>query len=91
MFPIGLIYTVAPNSPSAGKCLIAFVFIYPALLAGTITPYASVVGSEIPNKRLRAYTLAVLFACSYAVTRVVAYTLPYYIDSANLNWGAKYA
>src|SRR5579864_3063774 len=36
MFLIGLIYTVAPNSPSAGKCLIAFVFIYSAILAGTL-------------------------------------------------------
>jgi MFS transporter, SP family, sugar:H+ symporter len=91
MLVIGLVYTVAPNSPSAGKCLVAFVFIYSAVLAGTITPYAFVVGSEIPNQRLRAYTLAVLFGCSYAATWVVAYTLPYYINPAKLNWGAKYA
>ena len=89
MFVIGLVYTVWPNSPSAGKCLVAFVFIYSAFLAGTVTPYAFVVGTEIPNQRLRAYTLAVLFACSYLMTWTVAYTLPYYINPAKLDWGAK--
>jgi MFS transporter, SP family, sugar:H+ symporter len=91
MFVIGLVYTVWPNSPAAGKCLIAFVFIYSGVLAGTITPYAFVVGTEIPNSRLRAYSLAVLFAASYLMTWVVAYTLPYYINPSRLDWGAKYA
>ena len=86
MFVIGLVYTVWPTSPSAGKCLVAFVFIYSAFLAGTVTPYAFVVGTEIPNQRLRAYTLSVLFACSYLMTWVVAYTLPYYINPAKLDW-----
>jgi SP family sugar:H+ symporter-like MFS transporter len=90
MFVVGLVYTVWPNSPSAGKCLVAFVFIYSFVLAGTITPYAFVVGTEIPNQRLRAYTLAVLFTASYAATWVVSFTLPYYINPAKLDWGAKY-
>src|SRR5579859_7434808 len=47
-----LIYTVAPNSPSAGKCLVSFVFIYSAVLAGTITPYAFAVGREARSKTL---------------------------------------
>ena len=59
---VGLVCTVWPNSPSAGKDLVAFVFMYSFVLAGTITPYAFVVGTEIPNQRLRAYTLTVLFA-----------------------------
>jgi hypothetical protein len=87
---VGLVYTVWPNSPSAGKCLVAFVSIYSFVLAGTITPYAFVVGTEIPNQRLRAYTLAVLFTASYAATWVVSFTLPYYINPAKLDWGAKY-
>jgi MFS transporter, SP family, sugar:H+ symporter len=91
MFVVALVYTVWPTSPAAGQCLVGFVFIYSGFLAGTITPYAFVVGTEIPNQRLRAYSLAVLFAASYCATWIVAYTLPYYINPAKLDWGAKYS
>jgi MFS transporter, SP family, sugar:H+ symporter len=91
MLLVAIVYTAVPNSPAAGKCLVAFVFIYSAVLAGTITPYAFVVGTEIPNQRLRSYTLAVLFAASYLMTWTVSFTLPDYINPAKLNWGAKYA
>jgi hypothetical protein len=83
---VGLVYTVWPNSPSAGS-LIAFVFIYSFVLAGTITPYAFFVGTEIPNQRLCGYTHAVLFT---AATWMVSFTLPYYINPAKLDYGAKY-
>jgi len=89
MFVVGLVYTVWPNSPSARKCLVAFVFIYSFVLDGTITPYAFVMGTEIPNQRLRAYTLAI-FTASYATTWVVSFTLPHYINPAKPDWGPKY-
>jgi len=90
MLVIAVVYTVAPTSPSALKCLVAFVCIYIFFYGGWCSPTAWLVAGEIPSTRLRSYTLGLGAGAGFLFGWVCAFTAPYFINPLDLNWGPKY-
>ena len=90
MLIIAVVYTVAPTSPSALKCLVAFVCIYVFFYGGWCGPTAWLCAGEIPSTRLRSYTLGFGAGAGFLLGWVAAFTAPYFINPLDLNWGPKY-
>jgi MFS transporter, SP family, sugar:H+ symporter len=90
MLIIAVIYTAAPTSPAALKCLVAFVSIYIFFYGGWVGPTAWLVAGEIPSTRLRSYTLGLGAGAGFLLGWVCAFTAPYFINPTDLNWGPKY-
>jgi SP family sugar:H+ symporter-like MFS transporter len=90
MLIIAIIYTAAPTSGSALKCLVAFVCIYIFFYGGWTSPTAWLVAGEIPSTRLRSYTLGFGASGGFLFGWVIAFTAPYFINPLDLNWGPKY-
>jgi MFS family permease len=90
MLIIAVVYTVAPTSVSALKCLVAFVCIYIFFYGGGTSPTAWLVAGEIPSTRLRSYTLGFGAGAGFLLGWVIAFTAPYFINPLDLNWGPKY-
>jgi SP family sugar:H+ symporter-like MFS transporter len=90
MLIIAIVYTRAPTSPSALKCLVAFVCIYIFFYGGWASPTAWLVAGEIPSTRLRSYTLGLGAGVGFLLGWVIAFTAPYFINPLDLNWGPKY-
>jgi MFS transporter, SP family, sugar:H+ symporter len=90
MLVIAVVYTVAPTSPAALKCLVAFVCIYIFFYGGWVGPVAWLVAGEIPSTRLRSYTLGFGAGAGFLLGWVCAFTAPYFINPLDLNWGPKY-
>lgn len=55
-----------------------------------LEPYVYLVAGELPAQNLRAYTMGLAAAVSFAFAWICAFTTPYYINRAELNWGPKY-
>lgn len=90
MLIIAVVYTAAPTSPAALKCLVAFVSIYIFFYGGWVGPTAWLVAGEIPSTRLRSYTLGLGAGAGFLLGWVCAFTAPYFINPLDLNWGPKY-
>jgi SP family sugar:H+ symporter-like MFS transporter len=90
MLIIAIVYTAAASSTSALTCLVAFVCVYTFFYIGWVGPMAWVVAGEIPSTRLRSYTLGLGAGIGFFIGWLVAFTAPYFINSADLNWGPKY-
>lgn len=45
---------------------------------------------ELPAQNLRAYTMGLAAAVSFTFGWLTAFTTPYFINKAALNWGPKY-
>jgi len=90
MLIIAVVYTAAPTSPAALKCLVAFVSIYIFFYGGWVGPTAWLVAGEIPSTRLRSYTLGLGAGAGFLLGWVCAFTAPYFINPMDLNWGPKY-
>jgi MFS transporter, SP family, sugar:H+ symporter len=90
MLIIAIIYTVAPHSSAALKCLVGFICIYIFFYGGWCGPTAWLVAGEIPSTRLRSYTLGLGAGAGFLFGWVCAFTAPYFINPSDLNWGPKY-
>ena len=90
MLIVAVVYTTAPTSPSAMKCLVAFVSIYIFFYGGWAAPTAWLVAGEIPSQRLRSHTLGLGAGVGFLLGWIAAFTAPYFINPLDLNWGPKY-
>jgi MFS transporter, SP family, sugar:H+ symporter len=90
MLIIAVVYTAAPTSTSALRCLVAFICIYIFFYGGWTSPVAWLVAGEIPSQRLRSYTLGFGAGAGFLFGWVCAFTAPYFINPLDLNWGPKY-
>jgi len=84
------VYTAHPGTKTSGQVLTAMSAIYNFFYCGTISPYAWTVGAEITSQRLRSYTIGVGSAINFLLAWAITFSAPYFINLANLNWGAKY-
>jgi hypothetical protein len=84
------VYTAHPGTKSSGQVLTAMSAIYNFFYCGTISPYAWTVGAELTTQRLRSYTIGLGSALNFVLAWVITFSAPYFINLANLNWGAKY-
>ena len=67
MLIIAIVYTVAPTSQAALKCLVGFIVIFIFFYGGFTAPVAWLWPGEIPSTRLRAYTLGLGTAAGFVL------------------------
>jgi MFS transporter, SP family, sugar:H+ symporter len=67
MLIIAIVYTVAPTSQAALKCLVGFIVIFIFFYGGFTAPVAWLWPGEIPSTRLRAYTLGLGTAVGFVL------------------------
>ncbi|RFU27193.1 hypothetical protein B7463_g9149, partial [Scytalidium lignicola] len=91
MLIMAVIYTASgiPKN-NAGIALVAIVSIYVFGFNFGLEPYVYLVAGELPSQNLRAYTMGLSTAVSFAFAWLCAFTTPYYINPTELNWGPKY-
>lgn len=89
MFLVALLYTIAPHSPSAGKGMVSMVCLFNAAYGGSIGPLSWAVAGEIPSNRLRSHTFGVGMMVGFVLAWLTVFTLPYFINASQLNWGPK--
>lgn len=83
-------YTAGGDTPKAGKVLVAMSVLYIVSYNGMISTYAWLAGGEIPSQRLRSYTFGLAASLGFLGAWLAAFTAPYFINPAALNWGPKY-
>lgn len=90
MLIMAVVYTV-PGIPheGAGTSIIVLVSVYIFGFNFGLEPYVYLVAGEMPSQQLRAYTMGLANAVSFAFGWLCAFTTPYYINPTQLNWGPK--
>ncbi|KAI9367628.1 general substrate transporter [Aspergillus egyptiacus] len=91
MLIMAAVYT-APDVPEggAGIALVILVSVYVFGFNFGLEPYVYLVAGEIPAQNLRGYTMGLSTAVSFTFAWLTAFTTPYFINRAELNWGPKY-
>jgi len=91
MFIIAAVNQALPGSPSAGKCVLAFVVLYIAIYTGTVSPFSWTIGGEIPSQRLRSITLGLSAAVGFLGAWLISFTVPLFITPGNSSYlGTNY-
>jgi len=91
MLIMAIVYTVPGISEDgAGIALVVIVSVYVFGFNFGLEPYVYLVAGELPAQNLRAYTMGLASAVSFAFAWLCAFTTPYYINPKELNWGPKY-
>ncbi|KAF2838448.1 MFS transporter [Patellaria atrata CBS 101060] len=86
MLGMGIAQTVAPQTQEAGKTIVACALMYHFVYNGFSGAVSWPIANEVVSSRLRVITIGVGTGVNY-----VFFTAPYFINSKELNWGAKYA
>ncbi|KAL1881567.1 hypothetical protein Plec18167_003164 [Paecilomyces lecythidis] len=88
---MAVVYTVGGvPKDGAGIALVVTVSIFVFGFNFGLEPYVYLVAGELPAQNLRAYTMGLASAVSFAFAWLCAFTTPYYINPTELNWGPKY-
>ncbi|OQU96965.1 hypothetical protein CLAIMM_02970 [Cladophialophora immunda] len=91
MLIMAAVYSAPAVSQSgAGKALVVIVSVYVFAFNFGLEPYVYLIAGELPAQNLRAYTMGLSAAVSFAFAWLCAFTTPYYINPTALNWGPKY-
>ncbi|KAK3323142.1 general substrate transporter [Cercophora scortea] len=91
MLLMGILYSVPGISHhGSGIGLIVVVSMYLFGFNFGLEPYVYLVAGEMPAQNLRAYTMGLAAAVSFAFAWLCSFTTPYYINPTELNWGPKY-
>jgi sugar porter (SP) family MFS transporter len=77
------------QTKATGKAMVAFSIIYAQIYVVFIGPVSWVSASEIPSNRLRSYTLSLAMAVCWALTALITYLLPFFLNPLELNWSGK--
>lgn len=86
---IGGLGFISVSTSGAQWAIGALLLVYTALYDATIGPVCYTIVGEISSTRLRAKTV-VIARIAYVVIGIVnAIIMPYFLNSAKLNWGAK--
>jgi len=85
-----IVYTKAPGTVSTGKVVVGMAVLYIIFYNGCVSAFAWLVGGEIPSQRFRGQTLGISAGMGFFLGWLAAFTAPYFINAASLNWGPKY-
>ncbi|EHY55066.1 hypothetical protein HRR83_005679 [Exophiala dermatitidis] len=91
MLAIGIAYSVGGSSTPAGTAIVAFMVLYGFFYNGFSGTLSWPVATEVVSSRLRVLTIGVCTGVNYFFNWLTSYTAPYFINPAQLNWGANYA
>ncbi|CAG8981420.1 hypothetical protein HYALB_00013880 [Hymenoscyphus albidus] len=87
---IAIMYHKHPGAPVTGNVLVALSCLYLMSYNGMVSPYAWLVGGEIPSQRLRSYAFGLASAIGFFMAWLTQFTAPYFINPTALNWGPRY-
>ncbi|KAK1764519.1 MFS monosaccharide transporter-like protein [Phialemonium atrogriseum] len=91
MMSIGAVTSSGATSRAASRCMVAFVVIHMFFYTMCTAPYLYLVSGEIPSNRLRSLTLGIASSFGFVAAWIISFTIPYFLNPQELNWGAKYA
>ncbi|KAI0015740.1 general substrate transporter [Xylariomycetidae sp. FL0641] len=89
MLVIGVVWATIPDTPTAGKIIVAMCVVYQTDYSAFCGPTAFVCAGEIPNTRLRAVTYGVGSAIGFLGNFLISLSTPYFINPSALNIGAN--
>ena len=92
MLVLGIIFQ-APSVVSTAARANGVIFVISLWQFGfnfAIVGLVYMVSGEIPAQNLRAYTAGLSTGTGFIFAWLTAYTAPYFINPAELNWGGKY-
>lgn len=91
MLGMAITYTVLHvGSPTAGWLLVGISTFFVWVYGVGQGPVLWALQTEIPSQRLRAQTVGFSQGAAFIVSWLSAYTAPYFINPAALNWGPRY-
>lgn len=83
--------SVAGETVSSGKALVAFVAIYQFFYNGCVGAASYPVATELVSSRLRAWTVGSATAIGYVLAWLTSFCTPYFINPQDLNWVSYYS
>ena len=91
MFIIAVVYSVTsePRNAAVGKALVAMLCVFNGTYGATVGPLSWVAAGEMTANRLRSHAFGIAMAIGFVFAWLTTFTTPYFINGANLNWGAK--
>ncbi|KAK7186454.1 hypothetical protein DPSP01_002115 [Paraphaeosphaeria sporulosa] len=91
MLGMGIAASIPGDSAASGKailgCALCWYFVYNGFSGAVSWPVAN----EVVSSRLRVVTIGCGTAVNYVFAWLTSFTTPYFINSRELNWGAKVA
>lgn len=81
--------TAAPGSRVAGRCVVAFIYIYVFRYAATFGSIGPVVTGEVPSNRLRSKSLSIALSGNWICALAVICSVSYLINPDYANLGTK--
>ncbi|CAO2648349.1 Nn.00g076160.m01.CDS01 [Neocucurbitaria sp. VM-36] len=87
---IAVVYHKQPGAHSTGKVTVGLTGIYMFSYNGMISTYAWLSGGELPTQRLRSHTFGLAASVGFVGAWLTAFTAPYFINPASMNWGPRY-
>ncbi|XTI89786.1 general substrate transporter [Cenococcum geophilum] len=82
--------SVNQSSQTTGRVLVAFTAVFMFFYDGCMGTASFLVATELVSSRLRAWTVGTGTSLWYLLAWLTGFCTPYFINPANLNWGAKY-
>ncbi|OCL06225.1 hypothetical protein AOQ84DRAFT_224041 [Glonium stellatum] len=82
--------SINQDSQTTGRVLVAFTAIFMFFYNGCVGAASYPVATELVSSRLRAWTVGTATSLGYILAWLTGFCTPYFINPANLNWGAKY-
>ncbi|OAL34555.1 hypothetical protein AYO20_06185 [Fonsecaea nubica] len=89
MLVIGLL-SLAGHGKSAGQALVGFALMFSFFYNGFTGTITWPIAGELVSSRLRVFSVGLGTGINYFFNWLISYCTPYFLNSNNLNWGAKY-
>ncbi|KEF60892.1 uncharacterized protein A1O9_02456 [Exophiala aquamarina CBS 119918] len=89
MAGMGIAQSVAPGTKAAGKAIVGCALCYHFFYNGFSGAQSYPVANEVVSSRLRVISVGTATAINMVFAWLTAFTMPYFINRTELNWGAK--
>ncbi|KAG8624009.1 hypothetical protein KVT40_008985 [Elsinoe batatas] len=90
MLAVAVSGTVAEGTVGARNCLVAFSSLFMCAYYACVGAASYPIATEVVNTRLRSWTVGTATAIGYLLAWLTSFCSPYFINTANLNWGSQY-
>ncbi|OAL51157.1 MFS transporter [Pyrenochaeta sp. DS3sAY3a] len=91
MLGMAIAHTVSPDSAGGHRAILACALMYHFTYNGFSGALSWPVANELVSSRLRVITIGVGTGINYVFAWLTSFTTPYFLNSKELNWGAKVA
>ncbi|KAM0714151.1 hypothetical protein Q7P37_007616 [Cladosporium fusiforme] len=85
-----LAWSVDPVSRTTGEVVVGLTALFYFFYNGCVGTASYPVATELVSTRLRAWTVGSATSLGYLLAWLIGFCSPYFVNPAELNWGAKY-